>query len=149
MSDETNNTELQPVNTQVVPVESPDTSNEVSPKSRLCALLLGIFLGHLGIHNFYLGRIGRGLAQCLLRVFGFLFYMFGAFAIVFADKHSYSFHHNGLSAAGLVFAAFLIFSGVIMLIVPGIWALVEWIKVACGKARDGKGLLVKVWVNED
>ena len=80
MSDETNNTELQPVNTQVVPVES-SSSEDVSPKSRLCALLLGIFLGHLGIHNFYLGRIGRGLAQCLLRVFGFIFYMVGLFAL--------------------------------------------------------------------
>jgi hypothetical protein len=148
MSDETNNTELQPVNTQVVPVES-SSSEDVSQKSRLCALLLGIFLGHLGIHNFYLGRIGRGLAQCLLRVFGFIFYMVGLFATVFANEHSYSFHHNGLSAAGVIFAAFLIVSGVIMLLVPGIWALVEWIKVACGKARDGKGLLVKVWVNED
>ena len=35
-------------------------------KSRLAAGLLGVFLGGLGIHNFYLGHIGRGVAQILL-----------------------------------------------------------------------------------
>lgn len=32
-----------------------------SPKSRLAALLLAIFLGELGIHRFYVGKIGTGL----------------------------------------------------------------------------------------
>ena len=32
-------------------------------KSKLVAGLLGIFLGGLGIHNFYLGRTGRAIAQ--------------------------------------------------------------------------------------
>lgn len=35
-------------------------------KSKLVAGLLGIFLGGLGIHNFYLGNIGKGVAQILL-----------------------------------------------------------------------------------
>ena len=42
----------------------------VSPKSRLAALLFGIFLGLLGIHNFYLGRVGKGIAQVLICVLG-------------------------------------------------------------------------------
>ncbi len=33
----------------------------VSPKSRLVALLLAIFLGGLGIHRFYCGKIGTGI----------------------------------------------------------------------------------------
>ncbi|MCH5209493.1 MAG: TM2 domain-containing protein [Oscillospiraceae bacterium] len=32
-------------------------------KSKLTAGLLGIFLGGLGVHNFYLGRTGIGIAQ--------------------------------------------------------------------------------------
>lgn len=28
---------------------------------RLTVLLLAVFLGYLGIHNFYVGRIGRGI----------------------------------------------------------------------------------------
>ena len=35
-------------------------------KSKLVAGLLGIFLGGLGIHNFYLGYIGKGIAQIVL-----------------------------------------------------------------------------------
>lgn len=40
-------------------------------KSKLAAGLLGIFLGGLGIHNFYLGYTGKGIAQiCLSFCFG-------------------------------------------------------------------------------
>ncbi len=35
-------------------------------KSKLVAGLLGVFLGGLGIHNFYLGNTGRGVAQIAL-----------------------------------------------------------------------------------
>ncbi len=37
-------------------------------KSKLVAGLLGIFLGALGIHNFYLGFTGKALAQLLISV---------------------------------------------------------------------------------
>ena len=38
-------------------------------KSKLVAGLLGIFVGWLGIHNFYLGNIGRGIGQIVLSIF--------------------------------------------------------------------------------
>ena len=37
-----------------------DNSN-ISPKSRLVALLLCFFLGAFGIHRFYVGKIGTGI----------------------------------------------------------------------------------------
>lgn len=37
-------------------------------KSKLAAGLLGIFLGALGIHNFYLGYTGKAVAQLLISV---------------------------------------------------------------------------------
>lgn len=37
-------------------------------KSKIAAGILGIFLGSLGIHNFYLGYTGKGIAQLLLTV---------------------------------------------------------------------------------
>lgn len=37
-------------------------------KSKLAAGLLGIFLGSLGIHNFYLGNTSRAVAQLLITV---------------------------------------------------------------------------------
>jgi hypothetical protein len=33
----------------------------ISPRSRLAALLLCFFLGALGIHRFYVGKIGTGI----------------------------------------------------------------------------------------
>jgi len=35
-------------------------------KTRLTFILLGVFLGGLGIHNFYVGYFGRGIAQLLV-----------------------------------------------------------------------------------
>ncbi len=39
--------------------------NNVSPKSRLAITLLSFFLGFLGIHRFYLGRIVSGIFMIL------------------------------------------------------------------------------------
>ncbi|MBI2073029.1 MAG: TM2 domain-containing protein [Gemmatimonadetes bacterium] len=36
---------------------------DISPKSRLVALLLCFFLGVLGIHRFYVGKVGTGILQ--------------------------------------------------------------------------------------
>ena len=40
-----------------------------STKSRVVYVLLGFFLGMLGIHNFYAGFTGRAIAQLLLNIF--------------------------------------------------------------------------------
>ena len=41
-------------------------------KSKLAAGLLGIFLGSLGIHNFYLGYTSKAVAQLLLTLVGWI-----------------------------------------------------------------------------
>lgn len=47
------------------------------PKSMVAAALLAFFLGGLGIHNFYLGYSGKGIAQLLLTLIGWVFFMIG------------------------------------------------------------------------
>ena len=48
------------------------TSNSITvtpeSKSQLAAGLLGIFLGGWGIHNFYLGFTGKGIAQIIVTI---------------------------------------------------------------------------------
>lgn len=44
-----------------------NTSNNKS-KSKIAAGILGILLGSLGVHNFYLGYSGKGVAQLLITI---------------------------------------------------------------------------------
>lgn len=41
-------------------------------KSMILAVILALFIGSLGIHNFYLGKTGRGITQLILSVIGWL-----------------------------------------------------------------------------
>lgn len=40
----------------------------VDTKPRIAYILLGIFLGTLGVHNFFAGYIGKGVAQLLISI---------------------------------------------------------------------------------
>ena len=42
-----------------------NNANSVSPKSRLVAFLLCTFLGGIGIHRFYVGKVGTGIIWIL------------------------------------------------------------------------------------
>ena len=44
------------------------TATAFSPKSRLTAGLLGIFLGSIGVHRFYLGYVGIGIIQIIVSI---------------------------------------------------------------------------------
>lgn len=46
-----------------------EDTKQYSPKSKLTAGLLGIFLGFTGAHRFYLGYSGKGITQIYVTVF--------------------------------------------------------------------------------
>jgi TM2 domain-containing membrane protein YozV len=46
-------------------------AGDVSPKSRLIVTLLAFFLGTLGIHRFYLGKIGTAATMLILSIIGY------------------------------------------------------------------------------
>ncbi|MDR3190615.1 MAG: TM2 domain-containing protein [Lactobacillaceae bacterium] len=58
----------------VVAEDEPASVNTVyvTNKSKLAAGLLGIFLGSLGIHNFYLGKTGKAVTQLLFSTIGWI-----------------------------------------------------------------------------
>lgn len=125
--------------TQVsVPAETPPQN--ISPKSRLAALLLGIFLGRFGVHNFYLGRIGRGIAQVGMFLSGFICYFITVFTLaVRTNKYLVN------SSTSELYLILLIPIAIILILAPCIWSLVEWILVACGKMTDKNKLPVLKW----
>lgn len=53
-------------------------------KSKMCAGLLGIFLGVFGVHNFYLGNTGKAVAQLLITLLscGFLSPVSGIWGLI-------------------------------------------------------------------
>ncbi|MDD7275938.1 MAG: TM2 domain-containing protein [Treponema sp.] len=44
----------------------PSQNTNVSPKSRTTVALIALFFGSLGIHRFYVGKVGTGILQILL-----------------------------------------------------------------------------------
>ena len=57
--------QAQPWQLQTQYVNGPGMSN----KSKVTAAILAFFLGSFGVHNFYLGKTGRGVAQLLITIF--------------------------------------------------------------------------------
>ena len=51
--------------------DSSSTTNN-TPKSKIAAGVLGLCFGSLGIHNFYLGYMEKGITQLLLSTVGWL-----------------------------------------------------------------------------
>lgn len=58
--------------------------NAFTPKSKIAAGLLGIFLGSFGVHNFYLGYTGKAVAQLLMTILscGILSFVSGIWSLV-------------------------------------------------------------------
>jgi TM2 domain-containing membrane protein YozV len=63
---------------------SPWAQQDPTAKSRMAAGLLGIFLGSLGVHRFYLGYTGIGVAMLLITVlsFGLLSWVSGIWGLI-------------------------------------------------------------------
>ena len=104
-----------------------DNNNAVSSKSRLAALLSALFLGGIGIHNFYLGQKLKGIAKLLMIIVP------TAICVIIDKKVGSS---DGSFSALIVSCFFY---------ADLIWIVIEIIIIACGKGRDSEGLLVKKW----
>lgn len=60
-----NSEKKEPIEGEIV---NNNTNTTKQPKSKIAAGILGILLGSLGIHNFYLGYTGKALGQLLISV---------------------------------------------------------------------------------
>jgi hypothetical protein len=110
-------------------------AEDVSPKSRLATSLLAIFLGGLGAHRFYVGKIGTAVVMLLLGVAAWVCY-FGMMFVVITESDE--------TEAPLVWFLFWGLSGLFGMAV-GIWALIDFIIAVTGNFRDKQGKPIKKW----
>jgi TM2 domain-containing membrane protein YozV len=113
---------------------------EISPKSRLTATLLAVFLGVFGAHRIYLERTLSAVVMLILGISGFsiLGVMWGV-RFYSVDPRVLMFPTGaGFDEAGIV-AAIIIFA------VAGVWAFVDFILIVSGKMNDKDGKPVKKW----
>jgi|GEM_PF-6328171 len=94
-----------------------------SPKRRLFALLFAVFMGVIGGHRFYAGRIFSGILQMVL------FCVMAAFNST--TEGSTEIEHPVL--------------GKILAAVYFIWFILDFVKVCTGKFKDKYGAVIKNW----
>lgn len=84
-------------------------------KNKLIALLLCLFVGWLGVHRYYMGRVGSGVAMLLLYLTGFVAFLF-------------TIRYRGLYVlAAMAFIGYFV------------WWIIDLISIATGKMKDGEG----------
>ena len=107
-------------------------------KSRIVGGLLGIFLGALGVHNFYIGRTKRGTAQLLLTMLlPFSFIILFIVGIISGITGVY----NSPTMEGITAGfSILVLMGILGAIASSVWGFIEAILLFCGATKtDGHG----------
>jgi len=124
----------------------PEDTVEYSEKSSLAAGLLGLFLGGLGVHNFYLKRTKRAVAQLCLFIAGILLYV-GFFVLMIVGGNTLAWSQPGVADSGfvLIVLGFVsIFLGIACLVATSIWSFVEALLLLCGSTKtDGTGKVLR------
>ncbi|MFC1938904.1 NINE protein [Chloroflexota bacterium] len=113
---------------------------EISPKSRLTATLLAVFLGVFGAHRIYLERTLSAGVMLILGISG------SSILGVVLSVRFYSVGPQVLMVpAGIGFIGVGILASIIIFAVAGVWAFVDFILIVCGKMKDKDGKPVKKW----
>lgn len=119
-------------------------TEEVSKKSRLVALLLSIFLGNIGIHDFYVGRIGRGIVKAVISVLSLIMYVFAFIMMISLLATSYD-TARIYSDIEMIPIAVLMVCALLMLFALGIWVIIDIILCATGNFKDKEGKKITLW----
>ena len=90
-------------------------------KSMVVAALLCLFLGGLGMHRFYAGKVGTGILAMAMSGLGVILIVVG-FAAAMAG-----------ASAGIFVVAW------IDLATLGLWLLIDFIRIVMGKFKDKAG----------
>ena len=111
---------------------------EVSTKSRLTTTLLAAFLSVFGIHRMYLDRAKTAIAMLALGISGCS--ILGIYFSVI------SYHRIDLSAYYIDFDMDMLpISAIVIFIVVGAWALVDFVFAVTGRMKDRDNRPIKKW----
>jgi hypothetical protein len=112
-----------------------EAAGDVSPKSRLATSLLAIFLGWVGAHRFYTGKIGTAVVMLLIGI-ATLICQFGAMFTSMATPYE-----DELPPLWFLFWGLSMLFGAAV----WIWALIDFIIAVTGNFRDSQGKIIKKW----
>lgn len=116
----------------------PGYGDGLSPKSKVVAGLLQLFLGNFGAGRFYLGHIKIAVIQLVAYWVGVLIYL-GGFLSMLAQMDAFD-PATGAVAADAVppFSPFALL-GLLIMFGVGIWLLVDAIRMFLGNVPDAQG----------
>jgi len=113
---------------------------EISPKSRLTATLLAVFLGVFGAHRIYLEKMLGAVVMLSLGISGSS--ILGVMVSVRFDAVD---PQVLMVPAGAGFIGAGVLAAIIIFAVAGGWAFVDFILIVSGKMKDRDGKPVKRW----
>lgn len=108
---------------------------EKSKKNNYLTLFLCLFLGVFGIHNFYVGQKGYGIAKLLI-----LLISFSIFLICYMSAFDINLHDINIINIRIKTAYKLFFQFEVIALV---WILWELISIIRQKFKDSEGLYLK------
>ncbi len=108
---------------------------EISKKNNYLTLFLCIFFGFLGLHNFYVGQKGNGIAKLII-----LLISFSIFLICYLSAYDVNLHDPIIVNIRIKAAYKLFFQFEILAI---IWIIWEFIVILRQRFKDAKGLYLK------
>ena len=146
-----------------IPDASPVIKTDESKKTRITALLLGIFLGNAGAHDFYLGKKVRGIIHVIITFLTIGMNTASKFFEELQDS-AISFYFRNLDACkedeAFSFLSSYILSFMdykqifhriylVFLIINTIWAIIEIIIIWSGAGKDSDGFKLTKWNHKD
>jgi TM2 domain-containing membrane protein YozV len=128
----------------------PVAQEAASPKSRLVATLLAFFVGRLGVHRFYIGKTGSGIAILLLTVIGAIITVTAGTYTASSDLGFFGFFSWGTPDWGTFGPLWRNITGLatfgsVLMAAGSIWGFVDFIIIVIGHMKDTAGRRIRDW----
>lgn len=129
--------------------EAKTEETNCSSKSRLALSLLAFFFGTIGVHDFYAGRIGKGIAKIALQIVGTIMFIVPYFQVIMSIVANIDYISEdeliNMLTNELMSKIFVLGFGVILMCVVGIWVFVDFIMALAGVYKDKYGKKITSW----